>query len=46
MKIKKWCLKNIVIVIKKIPKTQRYKMLGNAVTVKVVEEISRKINLV
>ena len=33
-------------VIKKIPKTQRYKMLGNAVTVKVVEEISRKLNLV
>ena len=27
-------------VIKKIPKTQRYKMLGNAVTVKVVEEIT------
>ena len=33
-------------VIKKIPKTQRYKMLGNAVTVKVVEEIARKLNLI
>ena len=32
-------------VIKKIPKTQRYKMLGNAVTVKVVEEIAKRINL-
>ena len=29
-------------VIKKIPKTQRYKMLGNAVTVKVVEEIAKR----
>ena len=28
--------------IKKIPKTQRYKMLGNAVTVKVVEEIANR----
>lgn len=32
-------------VIKKIPKTQRYKMLGNAVTVKVVEEIAKRLNL-
>ncbi|AZA51386.1 DNA cytosine methyltransferase [Chryseobacterium carnipullorum] len=28
---------------KKIPKTQRYKMLGNAVTVKVVEEIAKRL---
>ena len=33
-------------VIKKIPKTQRYKMLGNAVTVKVVETIAKKIKIV
>ena len=32
-------------VIKKIPKTQRYKMLGNAVTVKVVEIIAKRLNL-
>lgn len=32
-------------VINKIPKTQRYKMLGNAVTVKVVEEIAKRLNL-
>ena len=32
-------------VIKKIPKTQRYKMLGNAVTVKVVEEIAKKLKI-
>lgn len=32
-------------VIKKIPKTQRYKMLGNAVTVRVVEEIAKRLNL-
>ena len=32
-------------IIKKIPKTQRYKMLGNAVTVKVVEEIAKRLNL-
>ena len=31
--------------IKKIPKTQRYKMLGNAVTVKVVETIAKRLNL-
>lgn len=31
--------------IKKIPKTQRYKMLGNAVTVRVVEEIAKRLNL-
>lgn len=30
-------------VIKEIPKTQRYKMLGNAVTVKVVEEIGKRL---
>lgn len=29
--------------VKKIPKTQRYKMLGNAVTVKVVEEIAKRL---
>lgn len=29
--------------IKEIPKTQRYKMLGNAVTVKVVEEIGKRL---
>lgn len=29
--------------IKEIPKTQRYKMLGNAVTVNVVEAIGKKI---
>lgn len=29
--------------IKEIPKTQRYKMLGNAVTVKVVEEIAKRL---
>ena len=29
----------------KIPKTQRYKMLGNAVTVKVVEIIAKRLNL-
>ena len=32
-------------IIKKIPKTQRYKMLGNAVTVKVVETIAKRLNL-
>ena len=32
-------------VIKKIPKTQRYKMLGNAVTVKVVEEIAKRLKI-
>ncbi len=31
--------------IKRIPKTQRYKMLGNAVTVKVVEELAKKIKI-
>ena len=31
--------------IQKIPKTQRYKMLGNAVTVRVVEEIAKRIEL-
>ena len=31
--------------IKKIPKTQRYKMLGNAVTVKVVEEIAKRLKI-
>ena len=31
--------------VKEIPKTQRYKMLGNAVTVKVVEEIAKRISL-
>lgn len=31
--------------VKKIPKTQRYKMLGNAVTVRVVEEIAKRIEL-
>lgn len=31
--------------IKEIPKTQRYKMLGNAVTVKVVEEIGKRLNI-
>lgn len=30
-------------VIKEVPKTQRYKMLGNAVTVKVVEEIGKRL---
>ena len=29
--------------VKEIPKTQRYKMLGNAVTVKVVEEIAKRL---
>ena len=29
--------------IKKVPKTQRYKCLGNAVTVKVVEEIGKRL---
>ena len=29
--------------IKKVPKTQRYKMLGNAVTCRVVEEIGRRL---
>lgn len=32
-------------IIKKIPKTQRYKMLGNAVTVKVVEEIAKRLKI-
>ncbi|PWN62377.1 DNA (cytosine-5-)-methyltransferase [Chryseobacterium oncorhynchi] len=32
--------------VKKIPKTQRYKMLGNAVTVKVVEEIAKRIQII
>ena len=32
-------------VIKKTPKTQRYKMLGNAVTVKVVEEIAKRLKI-
>lgn len=32
--------------VKKIPKTQRYKMLGNAVTVRVVEEIAKRIELI
>lgn len=32
-------------IVKKIPKTQRYKMLGNAVTVRVVEEIAKRIEL-
>jgi len=31
--------------IKEIPKTQRYKMLGNAVTVKVVEEIIKRLKI-
>ncbi len=31
--------------IKKIPKTQRYKMLGNAVTVKVVETIAKRLKI-
>jgi len=31
-------------VVKKIPKTQRYKLLGNAVTVRVVKEIGLRIN--
>ena len=31
--------------IKKTPKTQRYKMLGNAVTVKVVEEIAKRLKI-
>ena len=31
--------------VKKIPKTQRYKMLGNAVTVRIVEEIAKRIEL-
>ncbi len=31
--------------IREISRTQRYKLIGNAVTVKVVEEIARKINL-
>ncbi len=30
-------------VIKEVPKTQRYKMLGNAVTVRVVEEIAKRL---
>lgn len=30
---------------KKIPKTQRYKMLGNAVTVNVVTEIAKRLNI-
>lgn len=29
--------------VKEVPKTQRYKMLGNAVTVKVVEEIGKRL---
>ena len=32
-------------VIKKVPKTQRYKMCGNAVTVKVVEEVAKRLKL-
>lgn len=36
----------IVENIQKIPKTQRYKMLGNAVTVRVVEEIAKRITLI
>lgn len=30
-------------VVKEIPKTQRYKMIGNAVTVRVVEEIGKRL---
>jgi site-specific DNA-cytosine methylase len=30
-------------VVRKIPKTQRYKLLGNAVTVKIVEEIGKRL---
>lgn len=32
-------------IIKEIPKTQRYKMLGNAVTVRVVEDLAKRITL-
>lgn len=35
----------IVQDVQKIPKTQRYKMLGNAVTVKVVEEIAKRLKI-
>lgn len=31
--------------VKKVPKTQRYKMMGNAVTVKVVEEIAKRLKI-
>lgn len=31
--------------VKQVPKTQRYKMMGNAVTVKVVEEIAKKLKI-
>ena len=31
--------------VKEVPKTQRYKMMGNAVTVKVVEEIAKKLKI-
>lgn len=36
----------IVENVQKIPKSQRYKMLGNAVTVTVVEEIAKRITLI
>jgi DNA (cytosine-5)-methyltransferase 1 len=32
-------------IVKKIPKTQRYKLLGNAVTVKIVEEIGKRLRI-
>lgn len=31
--------------VKEVPKTQRYKMMGNAVTVRVVEEIAKRLKL-
>ena len=31
--------------VKEVPKTQRYKMMGNAVTVKVVEKIAKKLKI-
>ncbi|MCT4321584.1 DNA cytosine methyltransferase, partial [Elizabethkingia anophelis] len=34
----------IVEGVKEIPKTQRYKQLGNAVTVDIVEKIAKKLN--
>lgn len=38
-------LKNVFGTIKKIPKTQRYKMIGNSISIPVVEEIVKKLKL-